>query len=107
MTVTMITLALVMDLWLLYRYLGDDWAVTTQFVARGSNAWDLEAEWAYISFDASDERRLLFGRQRAPFYMYSDFLDVSYAYHWIKPPSGVYSLPFDVFDGINLFEQFR
>jgi methyl-accepting chemotaxis protein len=29
-------------------------------------------------------------RRRAPFYMYSDFLDVSYAYHWIKAPSGVY-----------------
>ena len=81
--------------------LGDGWGVTTQFVARGQDEWDLNAEWAYISYDASDEWRLLFGRQRGPFYMYSDFLDVSYAYHWIKPPSGVYSLPFDVFDGIG------
>jgi len=81
--------------------LGNDWGVTTQFVARGNDAWDLKAEWAYLSYDASDEWRLLFGRQRAPFYLYSDFLDVSYAYHWIKPPGGVYSLPFDVFDGIG------
>jgi porin-like protein len=81
--------------------LGNGWGVTTQLLARGSEAWDLNAEWAYVSYDASDNWRLLFGRQRAPFYMYSDFLDVSYAYHWIKPPSNVYSLPFDVFDGIG------
>lgn len=81
--------------------LGDGWGVTTQLVARGSEAWDLTAEWAYISYDASDNWRMLFGRQRAPFYMYSDFLDVSYAYHWIRPPTGVYSLPFDVFDGVG------
>ncbi|MBV1911831.1 MAG: hypothetical protein KUG78_21235 [Kangiellaceae bacterium] len=81
--------------------LGDGWGVTAQLLARGSEAWDVNAEWAYLSYDASDEWRLLFGRQRAPFYMYSDFLDVSYAYHWIKPPTGVYSLPFDVFDGIG------
>ncbi len=81
--------------------LGNGWGVTTQLLARGSEGWDINAEWAYISYDASDNWRLLFGRQRAPFYMYSDFLDVSYAYHWIKPPAGVYSLPFDVFDGIG------
>ncbi len=81
--------------------LGNGWGVTTQLLARGSEGWDVNAEWAYVSYDASDNWRLLFGRQRAPFYMYSDFLDVSYAYHWITPPTGVYSLPFDVFDGIG------
>ena len=81
--------------------LGNGWGVTTQLLARGSEAWDLNAEWAYVSYDASDNWRLLFGRQRGPFYMYSDFLDVSYAYHWIKQPTNVYSLPFDVFDGIG------
>lgn len=81
--------------------LGDGWGVTAQLLARGSEAWNMEAEWAFLSYDASDNWRLLFGRQRAPFYMYSDFLDVSYAYHWIEPPSGVYSLPFDLVDGVG------
>ncbi|NOX75845.1 MAG: porin [Gammaproteobacteria bacterium] len=81
--------------------LGENWEVTTQFVARGSETFNLNAEWAFLGYDATDNWRLLFGRQRVPFYMYSDFLDVSYAYHWIKPPSGVYSLPFDVFDGVG------
>jgi len=81
--------------------LGNGWGVTTQLISRGSDEWDLGAEWAFISYDTDNDWRFLFGRQRAPFYVYSDFLDVSYAYHWITPPSGVYSLPFDTFDGVG------
>ncbi|MGX5173408.1 porin [Aliikangiella sp. IMCC44653] len=81
--------------------LGDGWGVTTQLISRGSENWEVDSEWAYLSYDASDNWRLLFGRQRLPLYIYSDFLDVSYAYHWISPPEGVYSLPFDVIDGIG------
>ncbi len=81
--------------------LGKGWSATTQFLARGVDSWKLDTEWAFLSYEVTDNWRLLFGRQRAPFYIYSDFLDVSYAYHWIKPPSGVYSLVFDVFDGIG------
>ncbi len=81
--------------------LDNGWGVTTQFIARSAESWDLSTEWAFLSYDATDNWRLLFGRQRAPLYMYSAFLDVSYAYHWITPPSGVYSLPFDVIDGVG------
>ena len=75
--------------------------VTAQIVSRGSEDWDPTFEWAYISYEATDELRLLAGRQRAPFYMFSDFLDVSYAYSWITPPTGVYDLIFDTFDGLG------
>ncbi|MEE2729271.1 MAG: hypothetical protein VYA55_00540 [Pseudomonadota bacterium] len=38
-----------------------------------------------------------------PYFLYSDFLDVGYAYHWIAPPSEVYELGgFDNIDGVNL-----
>ncbi|KGJ97621.1 porin [Colwellia psychrerythraea] len=81
--------------------LGDGLGVTAQIISRGSNEWSPEFEWAYVSYDATDELRLLVGRQRVPFYMYSDFIDVSYAYPWITPPEGVYSVPFDSFDGLG------
>ncbi len=43
------------------------------------------------------------GRQRLPYFLYSDFLDVGYAYHWISPPSEVYAVGgFDNLDGVNL-----
>lgn len=75
--------------------------VTVQLTAKGGDDWDPEFKWAYVSYDASDHLRVLAGRQRAPFYMYSDFLDVSYAYSWIDPPKGVYDLIFDTFDGVG------
>lgn len=81
--------------------LGDGLGVTAQIISRGNNEWNPEFEWAYVSYDATDELRFLVGRQRVPFYMYSDFLDVSYAYPWITPPEGVYSVPFDTFDGLG------
>ena len=81
--------------------LGEGLGVTAQIISRGENEWDPEFEWAYVSYDATDELRFLVGRQRVPFYMYSDFIDVSYAYPWITPPEGVYSVPFDSFDGIG------
>lgn len=81
--------------------LADSLTATVQLLARGRNDWDPDFEWAYIAYDASDNLRILAGRQRVPFYMYSDFLDVSYAYPWITPPEGVYSVAFDTFDGLG------
>lgn len=81
--------------------LGDGLGVTLQVLSTGEDDWDTEFNWAYLSYDVSDEFRVLAGRQRAPFYMYSDYLDVSYAYPWISPPKGVYDLIFDTFDGVG------
>ena len=75
--------------------------VTVQLTAKGQDDWDPEFKWAFLSYDVNDNLRVLAGRQRAPFYMYSDFLDVSYAYPWISPPNGVYDLIFDTFDGLG------
>ncbi|MGL1957118.1 MAG: porin [Colwellia sp.] len=81
--------------------LSEGLGVTVQILAKGEDDWAPSFEWAYVSYDATDNLRLLAGRQRAPFYMYSDFLDVSYAYTWIAPPKGVYDLLIDTFDGIG------
>lgn len=82
--------------------LGEGLGVTAQIIARGEDDWDPDFEWAYVSYDVNDELRVLAGRQRAPLYMYSDYLDVSYAYSWISPPGGVYDLPFDTIDGLGV-----
>lgn len=87
--------------------IGDGFGVTAQIISRGANEWKAEFEWAYVSYDATDELRFLVGRQRVPFYMYSDFLDVSYAYPWITPPEGVYSVPFDTFEGISAIYSYN
>lgn len=81
--------------------LGGGLSVTAQLIARGNDDWDPSFEWAFLGYEVNDNLKILAGRQRAPFFMYSDFLDVSYAYHWIAPPSGAYNLAFDSFDGLG------
>ena len=81
--------------------LGENLSATVQLISRGENDWDTEFEWAYLAYDLNDETRILIGRQRAPMYMFSDYLDVSYAYPWITPPEGVYDLELSTYDGIS------
>lgn len=82
--------------------LGSGLKATAQIKSAGANDWETTFEWAYLSYEFNENFKLLFGRQRQPFYMYSDYLDVGYAYHWITPPQGVYNLPFDSVDGLGL-----
>ena len=74
-----------------------------QTMARGDSAtgFQLNYDWAYFDFNVGDSAKLKFGRLRAPFYKYSDYLDVGYAYHWVTPPASMYSLSFSNIDGIS------
>lgn len=77
-------------------------SATGQIVARGDNDFDAEFEWAYLTYELNDELQLSAGKMRAPFYKYSDFLDVGYAYRWVRPPESVYSLVFSTYEGLSL-----
>ena len=81
--------------------LGEGLSATAQIMARGRDDFDAEFEWAYISYEVGEQGQINAGRLRIPFYRYSDFLDVGYAYNWLRPPSTVYNLPFSNFDGIS------
>merc|ERR1712000_577468 len=61
-------------------------------ISRGSESYETEASWAYITYAATDSTDIRMGRLRTPFFYYSDFLEVGYAYNWIRPPSIVYRL---------------
>jgi hypothetical protein len=80
--------------------LGENLSVTGQLLARAEND-SVEAEWLYLSYQATPSLRLNFGRQRLPFFLYSDYLDVGYAYHFLRPPISVYDLPFSSIDGLS------
>lgn len=81
--------------------LNDQWSATAQVVARGSDDWDPEFSWAYVAYN-SGGLSLKLGKQRTPLYRYSDFLEVGYAYQWLRPPQSVYNLPFNEYNGANL-----
>jgi hypothetical protein len=77
-------------------------SATGQIVARGSEDFDPDMAWAYLSYEATEKLTAKLGRIRLPFYLYSDFLEVGYAYHWISPPAEVYFVPVDSTNGFDL-----
>lgn len=81
----------------------DKLTATVQLTARSENDYQVEAEWAYLSWQASENSKVRAGRLRTPFYMYSDFLDVGYAYAWVSPPREVYYLPFNNVNGVDFY----
>lgn len=82
--------------------------VTAQLVAKGLDDYDVEAELAYLTYAVNPFWDVRVGRIRAPLFYYSDFLDVGYAYPWIRPPSEVYRInTFSSFDGIDTLYRSR
>lgn len=81
--------------------LGDGLSATAQIMSRGEDDYAAVFEWAYLSYEVSDSSQLNVGRLRIPFYRYSDFLDVGYAYNWNRPPSSVYNSIFSTYDGVS------
>jgi hypothetical protein len=82
--------------------LGDGLSATAQIMSRGENDYAAQFEWAYLSYEISDSTQINAGKLRIPFYRYSDFLDVGYAYTWARPPQTVYNLVFSTFDGLSI-----
>lgn len=86
--------------------LQDKLSATAQIIAKGSDDYNAKFNWAYLSYEINNEWTAKFGRSRIPYFLYSDVLDVGYAYHWISPPDSVYNLAgFDSADGITLDYQ--
>ncbi|MEA3370689.1 MAG: hypothetical protein U9Q40_05060 [Campylobacterota bacterium] len=71
--------------------IADNMSATVQLVAQKQEVGDdIRMEWGFVSYDATDEVRILAGRIRPALFLYSDYLDVGYAYNWVTPPSEVY-----------------
>jgi hypothetical protein len=85
--------------------LGDGLSATAQILSRGENDFTTDFEWAYVSYELTDQTQVNMGRMRIPFYRYSDFLDVGYAYSWIRPPQSVYRMVFSTYDGVSVLHN--
>ncbi len=83
--------------------LGEKLSVTAQLIGRGSNDFDIDFEWAFLTYQLSDNIQINAGRLRVPFYKYSEFMDVGYAYDWSRVPQSVYSLGFNNIEGVSLY----
>lgn len=87
-------------------FLNEKASATVQIVSRGAENWDSEVDWAYVRYQVNDQFSWRLGRIRVPFYLYSDFVTVGFAYPWITPPFEVYAIPFSNVNGGDVVYQF-
>ncbi|HAI60084.1 MAG TPA: hypothetical protein DCM32_09440, partial [Xanthomonadaceae bacterium] len=86
--------------------LNEHWSATAQIVARGAEDFDPEFAWAFVGWNGGNGWSAKFGRQRIPFYRYSDFLEVGFAFPWVRVPGAVYNLDFSNYDGVSVGYSF-
>lgn len=85
--------------------INEDLEFTVQAVSHGALDYDVEVDWAYLSYQINSEVSLQAGRKRLPLYYYSDYFDVGYAYYWIRPPVDNYTWQISNYNGLSLLYQ--
>jgi hypothetical protein len=73
------------------KYLREDVSITTQLLAEAANDFEVEATWAFLKWEPNDKWQFRVGRLRTNPYMLSEYVNVGYAYPWVRPPQEVYS----------------
>ena len=83
--------------------------VVAQLLGRGTNSnFDAIVEWAYADWEFTDWLSLRAGKIKQPVYLVNDYVEVGYAYPWIRPPVEVYYLnnPLNTVNGAELLLAF-
>jgi len=84
-------------------------SVVAQLLGRGDQGnFNAIIEWAYIDYEFHDTTSIHVGKIKQPVYLVNDYVEVGYAYPWIRPPQEVYLLnnPLNTVNGIELLLQF-
>ncbi len=88
----------------------EDMSVVAQVLGTGVDGnFNAIIEWAYIDYDVSDAASIHVGKIKQPVYLVNDYVEVGYAYPWIRPPSEVYyqNNPLNTVNGLELLLQFK
>ena len=66
--------------------------VTVQVLGRAREEdFDAFFDWGFVSYTASEAWELRAGKIKFPTFLISDYIEVGYAYPWIRPPQEVYT----------------
>ena len=82
--------------------LNDKLDFVIQAISNGASGYDVDLDWAYISYQLNSDVSIQAGRKRLPLYFYSDFFDVGHAYYWIRPPADNYTWQISNYNGLSL-----
>ncbi len=86
----------------------ENMSVVAQILGRGeSGNFNAIVEWAYVDYKFNDIASVHVGKIKQPVYLVNDYIEVGYAYPWIRPPQEVYLLnnPLNTVNGIELLLQ--
>jgi len=89
--------------------ISENMSVVAQLLGRGTNSnFDAIVEWAYVDWEFTDWLSLRAGKVKQPVYLVNDYVEVGYAYPWIRPPVEVYYLnnPLNTVNGAELLLSF-
>lgn len=87
--------------------IGDGLSATVQLVGEGKDDFEIDARWAYISYDINDTHRLSAGRFANPIFYQSEYEKVGYAHNYARLPKSVYTgFDFSTIEGIALDSSF-
>jgi hypothetical protein len=79
----------------------DDISLTGQVIGHSSEQRSSGVEWLYLTYTPTKALRIKLGKQRIPFFNYSDSLDVGFAYPWLTLPQQFYDTAFfSTFEGV-------
>ncbi|NRB37906.1 MAG: hypothetical protein HRU20_05485 [Pseudomonadales bacterium] len=76
-------------------------SITGQVIMRGQSDWQPTMDQLYISYDVTNAWNTKFGKMRNPVYLYSDAMDIHYAFGWMRTPGVSYNLSAIDFDGLS------
>jgi len=88
----------------------EDMSVVAQILGTGVDGnFNAIIEWAYIDYEVNDIANIHVGKIKQPVYLVNDYVEVGYAYPWIRPPAEVYyqNNPLNTVNGIELLLQFK
>jgi hypothetical protein len=86
--------------------LNEKWNATLVLQARGEEDFDVEARWAYLSYELSPETTLSFGRFALPYFRNSDTQDIGYSHNYTRLPTSVYlGEEYDIIEGIRVMHS--
>lgn len=88
--------------------LGEGLSATVQLFGEGRSDFEIEARWAYLSYQLNDSHRLSAGRFANPIFHQSEYEKVGYAHNFSRLPKAVYiDFDFSTIEGIALDSQFN
>jgi hypothetical protein len=83
--------------------LNEKWNATIVLQARGEEDFDLEARWAYLSYQYSPSTTISLGRFALPYFRNSDTQDIGYSHNYSRMPTAIYlGEEYDIVEGVRI-----